>query len=189
MKFFRFILPILALTLAFSLRAALPTFADISWGSTQAEVQGKMLEKNFNPGTPTPEGDLLFRGNVLNRPALVTCMFGKEKLLRIDVKMILADGEAITYFRQVRSIFLKKYGPTPFQFEQLAPPYHSGDGNADQAIRVGKGRFNAIWKYPNDAGVILNISQKLDVRITYVTAEWYAEGDRRKSAGKSPDVF
>jgi hypothetical protein len=35
MKFFRFILPILALTLAFSLRAALPTFADISWGSTQ----------------------------------------------------------------------------------------------------------------------------------------------------------
>lgn len=160
------------------------TFAEIPWGANVQDVTKLLGAKGFTTTGIDKDGDLPFRGQLLGYKAIGLGLFSGGSLQKMSVILITPDNKARQVYRDLKDTLVAKYGPPTNNFEFFERPYYAGDGFEEQAIRLSKGHFTALWKA--DLGVLaIEITERLTVRVAYEGPEWAAEADRRKARARS----
>ena len=134
-------------------------FLAIPWGTTRADVRGRLEARGFTFIETDSDGDDQFQGRVDGRDAGVAAMYAGSGLAKVVVVMLAADPNAglLEAFKQTLA---GAYG-TPKEQRGVA----------------------TIW--PERAGTLVWIttSEARNVTVHYEAAGWPAESRRRKGAG------
>jgi hypothetical protein len=158
-------------------QAKQPTFANISWGIDQAELRKHLTSNGFTPSNVDKDGDLKFKGELLGYDAVGFAFLGSGKLVKIQLLIATPDNKAISSYKDLKETLIKKYGLPTSTYQYFKRPYYDGDGYEEQAIRLGKGIFASFW----DSSLSVSITEKLAVNLSYESASWSAEVDRRQA--------
>jgi hypothetical protein len=160
-------------------------FGNVRFGETPVAVSRAMSAVGLAPYQNAKVDlrfalDQTFHGTVLGEKALVMALFnergGLEKMI---VSFVTGDEECLTFYRDFKDGLTDHYGPAAVDVEKFDFPYQDGE----DAIRNGKGHVNAMWDR-EDAGVkggriSLSVENNLTVYLTYESATWAAEAERR----------
>jgi hypothetical protein len=169
--------------------AAEPRFADMPWGSSVDVVHKTLTGLGMTMVKKSEEGDAQYFGRLFDEEAVVITSIAPGKgLAKVQVGLVPAGKSAVTLYRSIVATLTPKYG-TPEDTETYVAPYSKGDGFQDLAIKAGKATFESLWdrKTPYTAGLLVSISQSMAVTLTYESAAWPAESERR--AKKARSVF
>ena len=160
------------------------TFASTRWGAGEDDTKAKVTAAGFEFTQKDEDGDLNFDGEVMSYASRVYAMLtpGGE-LVKVTVLMATPDEEAISTWRTMLSTLTKKYGEPAHLFETFKAPYKKGDGKTEEAIQEGKGTMAAFWGDEEEGFMMLEVTDKLAVRVAYESKNWPQESDRR--TGKS----
>lgn len=81
------------------------------------------------------------------------------------------EHEVIRKYEEWVKDLSEKYGKPDDSFHHFLNPYSKGDGHETTAIRVGKGTFMAIWRFPvpnSEPNVLgVRITDSLAIRLAY----------------------
>jgi hypothetical protein len=167
--------------------AASYRFADLVWGSSPTEVRAGLVAKGYQDIAADKDGDLGFRGTVLETPVVGRALFAGAKLSAVTVILVTADKDCRSMYSRMKEVLTAKYGPPTQALEFFTSPYYKGDGFEDQAIRLGKGHFDVFWSTPPESrdtegdDLWLGITDRLAVRIQYESPTWSEELKRRQA--------
>jgi hypothetical protein len=158
-------------------------FSDLAWETSVSEVRNQLAAAGFTAIQTDKDGDLRFQGVLIGYKAIGIAFFAESKLAKVAIRLITPDRKARDTYRDLKETLTKKYGPPTNSYEYFRKPYYEGDGYEEQAIRVGKARFATFWggREPSSGGLVLEIHESLTVRLSYESAIWGAEADRRKA--------
>jgi hypothetical protein len=134
-------------------------FLSIPWGTTRADVRGRMEARGFKFIETDADGDDQYQGRVDGRDAGVAAMYAGDGLAKFVIVMLAADpgGGLLEAFKQT-----------------LAAAY----------LRPAEQRGVAtIWPERSGTLVWVTTSEARNVTVHYEAAGWPAESRRRKGAG------
>ena len=163
--------------------AEAPTFADIRWGASKDDVRKQLVTKGFTPGVVDKDCDFKFEGTLVGYKAQGLAFFGNDKLVKFIIRIITPDKDAIKTYRAMKDVLSNKYGSPDNQAEYFKKPYYDGDGYEEQALKLGKATFMAIW----GKSLMLEIHESLTVQVLYESDAWSEESAKRKA--RSTSVF
>lgn len=152
-------------------------FADLKWGSTRTEVTKQLPSKGFPSIKTDEDGDLQFEGMLLGQKTIGFAIFTKQGLQKVQLTMLTPDHKVISIYRDLKKTLINKYGTPSNTYEYFKKPYYEGDGYEEQALRLGKARFSAFW----NKDMYIEITEKLNIRITYESENWDDESKKRKA--------
>jgi hypothetical protein len=156
------------------------TFAGTSWGAGEDDTKAKISAAGFEFTQKDDDGDLNFDGEVSGYSSRVYAMLTPDgKLMKVTVLIATPDEEAIPTWRTMLTTMTKKYGEPAHLFETFKAPYKKGDGKAEEAIQEGKGTMAAFWGDEEEGFMMLEVTDKLAVRVAYESKFWPQESDRR----------
>jgi hypothetical protein len=166
------------------------TFAGTRWGAGEEDTKAKISAAGFEFTQKDEDGDLNFDGEAMGFGSRVYAMLTPDgKLVKVTVLMATPDEEAISTWRTMLVSMTKKYGEPAHLFETFKAPYKKGDGKAEQAIMEDKGTLAAFWGDEDEGFMMLEVTDKLAVRVAYESKNWPQESDRRtgntSSGGKA----
>jgi hypothetical protein len=166
------------------------TFAGTRWGGSEDDTKAKIGAAGFEFTQKDEDGDLNFDGEVMGFGSRVYAMLTPDgKLVKVTVLLATPDEEAISTWRTMLTSMTKKYGEPSHLFETFKAPYKKGDGKAEQAIQEDKGTMAAFWGDEDEGFMMLEVTDKLAVRVAYESKNWPQESDRRtgntSSGGKA----
>jgi len=168
-------------------------FGNVRFGESPTAVADAMAAVGLMPyekakGDDRFALDQTFLGMVLGEKALVMTLFsergGLEKMI---VSFVTDDQSCLSFYRRFKRELKTRYGSTSVDVEHYDEPYADGGhvGYEQIAIKNGKGHINATWERHDggaDGGRIsLSVEENLTVYLTYESATWSAESDRRKT--------
>ncbi len=107
---------------------------------------------------------------------MIFCCFANNKLAKVWIRVLTEDPDARAKFQTIVGLLRGKYGAPTAECEDYTTPYYDGDGFEDQAIKVGKADFSAMW----GTQLLVQISRSLTVDISYESEAWQAESNRRQ---------
>ncbi|HSP34909.1 MAG TPA: hypothetical protein VLU46_11385 [Thermoanaerobaculia bacterium] len=158
-------------------------FSDIPWNTPGQTVVKKLAEAGFKVAKkPDRAGDYAFSGMLLGHPASGIATIGDGKLVRVIVTIVPTEETVRDTYLQVRDAIQKKYGKPAKSVQRFLEPFHDGDGYEDEAIRAGKAVFATGWSEEDEA-LVVNITQNLQVAVTYESPGWAAEAAKRAKGG------
>ena len=161
------------------------TFAGTKWGGGEDDTKEKISAAGFEFTQKDEDGDLNFDGEVMGYGSRVYAMLTPDgKLMKVTVLIATPDEEAISTWRTMMANMTKKYGEPAHLFETFKSPYKKGDGKTEQAIQEGKGTLAAFWGDEDEGFMMVEVTDKLAVRVAYESKYWPLESDRR--TGKTP---
>lgn len=164
------------------------SFADIPWESSATAVTAMLGAKGFKPGGADKDGDIRFEGELIGYKAMGLAMFVEGRLGKVTLILVTPDNKAREVYRDLRETLVQKYGAPTRTFETFRRPYYLGDGFEETAIKVGKASFATFWAPEGtEGGLSIEITERLNIRVTYEGPLWGPESNRRKS--KSRSVF
>lgn len=131
-------------------------FNSVPWGSNPAVVRRAMLKGGFTYDS-TVAGDQYYRGEINLKKAFIVAAFTPARELVKFVVFVPTAGSE--YYNEVREILLKKYGKPTMNFETSAT-WLSGEGIA---------------------GLTIEVTGDLTVVLSYESAAWHAESQRRSA--------
>ena len=163
---------LLSLLFCAGLSAETPTFGDIPWGSSFATAKSALLGKGYS--LDPSKGENAFIGTLAG---VKTQVFIYEvpgrRVSKVVVHMLTKDEYAISTYKNVREILIKRLGDPSVVKVDFTPPSVAGDGNELQAIKLEKATVLSIWPYNDEkCGVMVEITPKLTVQVTYDTNAW-----------------
>jgi hypothetical protein len=162
------------------------TFAGTTWGAGEDDTKAKISAVGFEFTQKDEDGDLNFDGEAMGYSSRVYAMLTPDgKLMKVTVLMATPDEEAIPAWRAMLTTMTKKYGEPAHLFETFKAPYKKGDGKAEQAIQEGKGTMAAFWGNEEEGFMMLEVTDKLAVRVAYESKYWPQESDRRTGSNSS----
>lgn len=179
------IIPILGSQALHAQTSAAPlVFAAIPWGSSVPEVKSALSAKGYEFTEVLQDGDVLFKGTIANTPTVIRAMFDPSgHLVKVYVGLVTPDETARNKYESVSAELEAKYGVPKLSQNFFDSPYYAGDGYEDQAIRLGKAHFAKCWERdvgrPSPDGLCIDVSKSLNVELSYESAAWNAEADRR----------
>jgi len=149
-------------------------FANIPWGISPGAVKIKLAEKGFVPDVST--GTNAYIGTFMGVKTQVLTFYRGGGVQKIVLNMLTDDNAAITTYRDIRNVFIKKLGDPDTSVVKYDYPYSKEDGQDLQAIRAGKLTVFTMWpdSAANNSGIVVSIEKKLTVEITYETQVWAA---------------
>jgi hypothetical protein len=160
--------------------AGVPTFADMPWGASRAEV----LEAAAASGLTVVAhhgNDVELTGELFGTAASVKALLSPTSgLVKVQVHFTSTAAPARIYASVVQRL-TSLYGPTE-PVELFKRPYMRGDGREDEALLSGKGMLIAAWgdeREPGQAAVIVHAGQP-GVELEYESHAWKAESARRQ---------
>lgn len=109
------------------------------------------------------------------------------------VIVVTPDHKAISTYDELSKTLEEKYGKPSDRYRHFTTPYFEGDGYEQQAIRLGKGLLASYWiggegSQKEKVGALgLSVTEKLTVLISYESAEWKRESDKRRA--KRDQIF
>jgi hypothetical protein len=143
-------------------------FAGTRWGASVDETRKALAAHGFEFDQEAGGGDLVFLGQVNDRPALVVALFGPSGLSKILVSVPTENDSAMAVYRDLRKALDGEYGTPGLEVERYAYPFADGKhvGFELTALRVGKATIGARWQ-TNGESLGLKIGEGLIVPAHY----------------------
>jgi hypothetical protein len=156
-------------------------FAGTRWGASIDETRKALAAHGFEFEQEAEGGDLVFLGQVNERPALVIALFGPSGLSKILVSVPTQDDSAMSVYRDLRKALDGEYGAPGLEVERYAYPFADGKhvGFELAALRVGKATIGARWQ-TNGESLGLKIGEGLIVSAHYESPTWGADAEKRR---------
>lgn len=155
-------------------RARELTFASIPWGTDAAEVERRMVEREFKLlGRPAPHGDHLYAGTFAGRPAVVVARMAEGRVVKFEVALQAPQEERASLFRAVESQLAEEYGG-------LGGAAHREDPGSVTLAPVPR---RSVWSREGSGGesyLILEDRPELAVVIAFESPAWHREFLRRR---------
>ncbi|HKO18478.1 MAG TPA: hypothetical protein VJU82_06295 [Acidobacteriaceae bacterium] len=161
------------------------TFAGLVWGASPATTRSTLTAQGLKFIEVDADGDLDFTGTLYGYPAAVFAIMAHERLVRISVTLLTPDQEARAVYADLKTTLTRKYGTPRFDIQRFIDPYYDGDGFEEQAIRLDKANYVALWYHgtghvaTTESALVLSITDKLDIELDYDSTQWPVEEVRR----------
>lgn len=156
-------------------------FAGTRWGASADETRRVLAAHGFTFEQEAAGGDLVFLGQLNDRPAIVIALFGERGLTKILVSLPTEDDSTIAVYREMRKALGGEYGSPSVEVERYAYPFADGQhvGYESAALRVGKATIGARWQ-TNGESLGIKITEGLFVSAHYESAAWPLDAEKRR---------
>jgi hypothetical protein len=156
-------------------------FAGTRWGATPDETRKALDAHGFAFEQEAPGGDLVFLGQLNDRPAIVIALFGERGLTKILVSLPTEDDSTMDVYREMRNALRGEYGAPEVDVERYAYPFADGHhvGYESAALRVGKATIGARWQ-TNGESLGIKITEGLFVSAHYESPAWPVDAEKRR---------
>ena len=153
---------------------------DVSRDSTTALIEPRGYNFNSTDG----DGDMWFDGVLLNTPTRLFAFMAGDSLVKIRLRLVTPDENALAVYAKARAELVKLYGQPQESAEEFSPPYAKGK-NAEAAVKSGKATINAHWTVGTGrrrTHVSVFVPKDLVVVIDYEGPGWNREYVKRRRA-------
>lgn len=156
-------------------------FAGTRWGASVEDTRRVLAAHGFAFEQEAPGGDLVFLGQLNDRPAIVIALFGQRGLTKILVSLPTEDDSTMAVYREMRKVLGGEYGAPSVEVERYAYPFANGQhlGFEIAALRVGKATIGARWQ-TNGESLGIKITEGLFVSAHYESAAWPVDAVKRQ---------
>ena len=157
------------------------TFAGTRWGATIEETRKALAEHGFQFEQAAESGDLVFLGQLNERPAIVIALFGDHGLSKVLVSLPTEEASTMDVYREMRKVLAGEYGAPALDVERYAYPFANGQhvGFELTALRVGKATIGAKWQ-TNGEALGIKITEGLIVAAHYESPAWALDAEKRR---------
>ena len=155
-------------------------FAGTRWGASIDETRKALAAHGFQFEEEAKGGDLVFLGQLNDRPAIVIALFGGSGLTKI-VSLPTEEGSTMDVYREMRKVLGGEYGSPALEVERYAYPFANGHhvGFEMAALRTGKATIGAKWQ-TNGENLGIKITETLIVAAHYESPAWALDAERRR---------
>ena len=156
-------------------------FAGTRWGASIAETRQALGAHGFQFEQEADGGDLVFLGQLNDRPAIVIALFGEHGLTKVLVSLPTEEGSTMDVYREMRKVLGGEYGDPALEVERYAYPFANGHhvGFEMAALRTGKATIGARWQ-TNGENLGIKITETLIVAAHYESPAWALDSERRR---------
>jgi hypothetical protein len=156
-------------------------FAGTRWGASIGETRSVLAAHGFQFEEQADGGNLVFLGQLNDRPAIVIALFGDEGLTKVLVSLPTEESSTMDVYREMRQVLGGEYGRPAVEVERYAYPFANGQhvGYEMTALRTGKATIGAKWQ-TNGENLGIKITERLMVSAHYESPAWAVEAERRK---------
>ena len=156
-------------------------FAGTRWGASIDETRKALAAHGFQFEQEADGGDLVFLGQLNDRPAIVIALFGEHGLTKVMVSLPTEEGSTMDVYREMRKVLSGEYGTPALEVERYAYPFANGQhvGFEMAALRTGKATIGARWQ-TNGENLGIKITESLIVAAHYESPAWALEAERRR---------
>jgi hypothetical protein len=156
-------------------------FAGTRWGASVAETRSALAAHGFQFEEEASGGDLVFLGQLNDRPAIVIALFGRQGLTKVLVSLPTEEGSTMDVYREMRKVLGGEYGSPALEVERYAYPFANGHhkGYEMAALRTGKATIGAKWQ-TNGENLGIKITEALIVSAHYESPAWALDAERRR---------
>jgi hypothetical protein len=163
------------------------TFAGIPHGATIAVARPKLQAQGFVFKKRDTQGDYWFEGQLKGQTTDVLVLTtGAGTVAKIILNLRTPDESARRVYYELVETLTQKYGEPSDKIARFLDPYYEGDGYEEQAIRLEKGQFMAVWDHGTSV-LGAQITKGLTVELGYEYPAWDPEYKRRRT--KANDIF
>jgi hypothetical protein len=156
-------------------------FAGTRWGASVDETRQVLAAHGFAFEEAAENGDLVFLGQLNDRPAIVIALFGERGLTKVMVSLPTEEGSTMDVYREMRKVLGGEYGSPALEVERYAYPFANGHhvGYEMAALRTGKATIGAKWQ-TNGENLGIKITEGLIVAAHYESPGWAIDAERRR---------
>jgi hypothetical protein len=156
-------------------------FAGTRWGASIDDTRKALAAHGFAFEQEAESGDLVFLGQLNDRPAVVIALFGERGLTKVLVSLPTEDDSTMDVYREMRQALSGQYGAPGLEVERYAYPFADGHhiGYEIAALRVGKATIGAQWQ-TNGEALGIKITEGLIVSAHYESPTWATDAERRR---------
>ena len=156
-------------------------FAGTRWGASVDETRQVLAAHGFAFEEAAENGDLVFLGQLNDRPAIVIALFGDHGLSKVLVSLPTDEGSTMDVYREMRKVLGGEYGSPALEVERYAYPFANGHhvGYEMAALRTGKATIGAKWQ-TNGENLGIKITEGLIVAAHYESPGWAIDAERRR---------
>ena len=156
-------------------------FAGTRWGASIAETRQVLAAHGFQFEEEADGGDLVFLGQINDRPAIVIALFGERGLTKVLVSLPTEEGSTMDVYREMRKVLGGEYGTPALEVERYTYPFANGHhiGYEMTALRTGKATIGAKWQ-TNGENLGIKITEGLIVAAHYESPAWALDAERRR---------
>ena len=90
------------------------TFAGTRWGASIDETRKVLAEHGFEFEEQAEGGDLVFLGQLNDRPAIVIALFGEHGLSKVLVSLPTDEDSTMAVYREMRKVLGGEYGAADY---------------------------------------------------------------------------
>jgi hypothetical protein len=137
-------------------------YGDLRWGISKQEATKALEKGGFTKIGTDRDGDLKFEGAMLSgHRAGGFAYFADARLVKVEV-MYLAQAKGHELYNQLKQSLTEQYGPPAQSFDD-------------------QGKFSSFWSGTQTKQRLwMEVTLGLSVRVSYESAAWPAESERRK---------
>ena len=156
-------------------------FAGTRWGASVEETRQVLGAHGFQFEEEAEDGDLVFLGQLNERPAIVIALFGEHGLTKVMVSLPTEERSTMDVYREIRNALGGEYGNPALEVERYAYPFANGHhvGYEMAALRTGKATIGARWQ-TNGENLGIKITEGLIVAAHYESPAWALEAEKRR---------
>ena len=156
-------------------------FAGTRWGASIDETRKSLAAHGFEFEEEADGGDMVFVGQLNDRPAIVIALFGEHGLTKVLVSLPTEGDSTMDVYREMRKVLSGEYGTPALEVERYAYPFANGHhvGFEMAALRTGKATIGARWQ-TNGENLGIKITESLIVAAHYESPAWALEAERRR---------
>ena len=159
--------------------------AGIPWAISRDSATTLIEPRGYNYNSTDADGDMWFDGVLMNTPTRVFAYMAQDSLVRLRVRMITTDENALATYARVRAELVRQYGRPYESSEEYHAPYTKGS-NPVEAVQAGKAVINSHWKVGSgrrQTHITVQVPRELVVVIDYDGPNWNREFVRRQRSG------
>jgi len=156
-------------------------FAGTRWGASIDETRKSLAAHGFEFEEEADGGDMVFVGQLNDRPAIVIALFGEHGLTKVLVSLPTEEDSTMDVYREMRKVLSGEYGTPALEVERYAYPFANGHhvGFEMAALRTGKATIGARWQTHGE-NLGIKITESLIVAAHYESPAWALEAERRR---------
>lgn len=154
----------------------------IPWSIGRDSLTSLIEPRGYNYNSTDEDGDMWFDGVLLNTPTRVFAFMAGDSLVKLRVRLITADENALSVYAKARAELVKLYGKPRESAEEFTPPYAKGQ-NEQAAVKAGKATINAHWLIGSgrrQSHVAVLVTRELVVVVDYEGPGWNREYLKRQ---------
>lgn len=165
-------------------RPAQFSMTGVAWQVGRDSLTALLEDRGYNYNSTDKDGDMWFDGVLLGTPARLFAFMAGDSLVKMRIRLVTADEDALPVYAKARAELLKLYGAPSESAREFAAPYAKG-GNEEAAVKQGKAKINTHWLIGTgrrQSHVAIEVQRDLVVVIDYEGPGWNREYLKRRNS-------